>query len=148
MTLDDLLGGAGKIVPGIEINAVLYGIREQLDSSIGYEMVLDGRTLEDLLYLELPKLTEHLFAKRLPMLGAPQLILTLWRDGRAHIFAGDAFFDALARGLALTHDALRDAIAGWRSDAGFLPDPWMGVAGRTSEDRGSAPIGLLPPPKR
>ena len=141
MTLEELLGQAGIIVPGVEINATLHGIREQIVGSVGYEMVLDDRTFDDLLHVELPKLTEHLFAKRVPMLGAPFVILTCWRDARAHIFSGDAFFDALASGLAISHDELRTRISEWRGEAGLPPDPWL----RPNE---LAPIkGLLEPPK-
>jgi hypothetical protein len=141
VTLEELLVQAGLIVPGAEINATLHGIREQMVGCVGYEMVLDDRTLEDLLHVELPKLTEHLFAKRVPMLGAPFVILTCWRGEQAHIFSGDAFFDALASGLAISHDELRSRISAWRGEAGLPPDPWM----RPNE---RAPVkGLLAPPK-
>ena len=142
MTLEELLGQAGKIVPGVEINAVLYEMREQFSGhAFGYEMILDGRTIDDLLHVELPKLTEHLFAKRAPMLGAPNVIITCWRGDKAHLFAGDAFFDAVAISLSITHEELRARISKWRSEAGFLPDPWM----RPNE---RPPVrGLLAPPE-
>jgi hypothetical protein len=143
VTLEELLGQAGRIVPGAEINAVLYEIRESFSGdAFGYEMVLDGRTIDDLLQVELPKLTEHLFAKRVPMLGAPNVIVTCWRDQKAHVFAGDTFFDAIAIALGLTHEELRSRLSEWRGAAGFPPDPW-----RRPNER--APVrGLLAPPEK
>ena len=143
MNLEELLAQAGKTVPGVEINAVLFAMREQFSGqAFSYEMVLDGRTLDDLLHKELPKLTEHLFAKRVPMLGAPNVIITCWRDERAHLFAADAFFDAIALGLGVTHQELRTRISEWRGEAGLPPDPWM----RPNE---RAPVrGLLAAPEK
>jgi hypothetical protein len=142
VTLDELLERAGKTVAGRDINETLHEIWEALDgAAVGYEMILDGRTFDDLLQRELPKLTEHFLAKRVPMLGAPFVILTLWHRDRAPIFSGDAFFDALALGLGITHDELRSRISRWRGDAGLPPDPWA----RPNEP---APIkGLLGPPE-
>jgi hypothetical protein len=140
--LEELLARAGRIVPGHEINAVLYDMREHFGGhAFGYEMVLDGRTFDDLLHVELPKLTEHLFAKRVPMLGAPNVILTLWHGAQAHLFAADAFFDELAKGLSVDAGELRGRISRWRSDAGFSPDPWL----RPHEP--APPRALLGPPK-
>jgi hypothetical protein len=142
--LNDLLGHAGKIVAGIELNSTLDEVRNAFQgSAICYEMVLDKRTFDDLLHVELPKLTEHLFAKRVPMLGAPHVVLTLWHHDKAHIFAADAFFDQLALGLAISQQELRARISRWRGEAGLPPDPWM----RPHEP---APMRALlaPPPEK
>lgn len=119
MNLDELLAKAGAIVAGPELNARLSEIRDGIDGAIGYEMVLDDRTFEQLLHVELPKLTEHLVAKRVSMLGAPWVIITCWKNGNAHIFAGDVFFDAIAAGLEISTEELRARIVQWRREAGL-----------------------------
>jgi hypothetical protein len=82
-------------------------------------MVLDQRTFDDLLHVELPKLTEHLVAKRVSMLGAPWVLITCWKNDHAHIFSCDAFFDAIAAELEISTDELRARIVEWRREAGL-----------------------------
>lgn len=138
MSFDRLLARADQTVEGPDLNRVLYETKQEVGpAATGYEVVVDDRSFEEFLRVNLPLLTEHLLAKRMPMLGGPTLLVTIWRNDRAHIFGGDHFFEALLEVLDLTEEALRAKIRQARAALGLEPDPWGGT---------SPPQLLLPGP--
>jgi hypothetical protein len=123
-TIDDLLARADQTIPGLDFNRAMYETRAAMDRAVGYEVVVGERGLDELLAKELPKMTEHFSAKRLPMLGGPTAILTFWRSDIAYVFTADHFFAALMALLGIDAGALRARIVEGRAQAGFERDPW------------------------
>ncbi|MCK6549215.1 hypothetical protein L6R52_25455 [Myxococcota bacterium] len=110
--LDALLTRATSSFAGAEANQFLWEVRAELEEAHGravlYELVLDdAATLATMLETQLPRLTEHLRAKGLPMLGGPSLLVSLWRGPRAFVFRGDSLFTTVAELAGLTRDELR-----------------------------------------
>ena len=143
MSFERLLKCADQIVAGLELNRVLFETREEMAvPTVGYEVVLDGMEFEDFFHVVLPKMTEHYLAKRLPMLGAPNVVLTLWRDDKAHLFSSESLVRVVCAELEIDETELKRRIVAWRTDAGFEPDPWA------QPNRNALSEALLPAPKK
>jgi hypothetical protein len=130
-TFDRLLERARSSVHGSEANQTLWTLREELEARyrnvVLYEMVL-GQDLSWDTFLKslVPRLTEHLFAKGVPMLGGPNVIVSVWRGSTMFIFEPDAFFDAIREIEGISADELKIRISAWRLAAGF-PNGLPGV---------------------
>lgn len=132
MGFDELLARADQTVEGPELNRALFEAKQEIGAgAAGYEIVVDDRSFEDFLRVDLPRLTEHLLAKRLPMLGAPTLLVTIWRNGLAHIIRSDRLFEVLRNVLDLSKEHLRSRIRAARVEIGLEADPW----GQAPEER-------------
>lgn len=133
-TLDALLSRATASFEGPEANQFLWDARAELEAEYGsavlYELVLDeATTLGSMLDAQLPRLTEHLRAKGLPMLGGPSLLVSLWRGSQAFVFRGGALFAAVAELEAITADALRTRLGAERVKLGIDEPPAPKVTG-------------------
>jgi hypothetical protein len=125
---DRLTALAESTVEGVDANRALWDARTELEKKytnvVMYEMVPEeGIAWGAFLRAQLPKLTEHLFAKGIPMLGGPNVVLSVWRGSKLFIFGAGAFFDAICTVEGISHDELWIRISRWRIEAGLSAGP-------------------------
>jgi hypothetical protein len=153
---DRLLGRAQSKVPGLEANATLWNVRREIEAehsaAILYEMVLSSEsTWESFLRIQLARLTEHFSAKGLPMLGGPNVRLSVWRGPEMFLFSCEEFFGAICEIESLDSRQLKERIGDWRVSIGLerrgagtwqrpeVPKPMLGLPAKASPSHG-API--------
>jgi hypothetical protein len=100
---DILLRRAREVIPGLEANRRMFELRsellEQYGSVVMYEVVLPNREAaawSTFVARELPKLSEHLIAKKETVPGRPSVAIFVWTDEEAHHFDGPTFWQAIA----------------------------------------------------
>lgn len=119
-----LLERASDRVEGTGANQALWNIRAQLQAEyanvVCYEMVVDERsTWDGFLHLQIPRLTEHLSAKGLPMLGGPSVLLSVWSGPSLFLFDCESFFRAIREIEQVSPAELDRRIAAWRAELGL-----------------------------
>jgi hypothetical protein len=119
-----LLARASSEVTGHDANRALWDARAELETRysnvVCYEMVAAEKdTWSDFLARTIPRLTEHLSAKGLPMLGGPNAILSVWRGDKLFIFDSASFFGAVREIQGLDESGFWKQIAQWRSAIGL-----------------------------
>lgn len=124
---DRLITRASAVVEGPDANRALWDARQALEDEhtlvVVYEMVLGAQaTWAGFLQQQLPRLTEHLGAKGLTMLGGSNVVLALWRGDVMYTFTCADFFGAIAEIEGMSLDTLRERIKDWRVSAGLSRD--------------------------
>jgi hypothetical protein len=121
---EELLAKAQAQIPGNDANRALWEVREAIEaefaSAVCYEMVLGPSSVwQEFLDVQLPRLTEHLLAKGLPLLGGPNVVLSVWRGSTMFMFGCSEFFDAIAELEHISRDELRARINAAREALGL-----------------------------
>lgn len=119
-----LLERASSEIPGHEANRALWDARAELETQFNnvvcYEMVVNENDVwSDFLARTIPRLTEHLSAKGLPMLGGPSALLSVWRGESMFMFSSRQFFDVVRELEQLDEPAFWRQIGAWRSAIGL-----------------------------
>jgi hypothetical protein len=151
---DALFEHASSRVEGLEANQALWDVRRELETDyanvICYEMVLGDQSWNGFLEQQIPRLTEHLISKGLPLLGGPNVVLSVWQGSHMFMFRCAEFFQAIRDIEHLSPEELRGRIGDWRVGVG-LPRhphgkhaPLPRVAGKEPDDL-PAPRGLAAP---
>lgn len=123
-----LLSRASSSFSGHDANRALWEAREALEAEhsqvVSYEMIASEKIAwSDFLMTTIPRLTEHMVAKGLPMLGGPAALLSVWRGEEIFLFDSREFFAAVREIEELDEDQLWVRIGEWRSAAGLSVPP-------------------------
>src|SRR5262245_19288586 len=99
-SFERLLARASSEIDGHDANRALWDARAELETRftnvVCYEMVVgENDAWSEFLARTIPRVTEHLTAKGLPMLGAPSALLSIWRGRKMFMFESRNFFDAV-----------------------------------------------------
>ena len=99
--IERLLEAAYAVIAGPEANAWLWAERERVEADAGaaifYEQVVDEMSWEAFLSEQMPRLEEHLLAKRERPPGSKAVRIFLWREAKLYAFAGPEFYAAVER---------------------------------------------------
>jgi hypothetical protein len=144
---DRFLSHARSEVAGADANVTLWNLRKSLEaehaSAVLYEIVLtESSTWEGFLHQQVPRLTEHLTAKGLPMLGGPNVCISVWRGSSMFVFSCGSFFDAICEIEELDSTSLREHIGDWRVAIG-LERSGGSVWRAPSIDLSVSPVGTV-----
>jgi hypothetical protein len=144
-----LLARARSSVEGLEANRALWDARAELETQysnvVCYEIVAaENVAWSDFIAAMIPRVTEHLSAKGLPMLGGPNAIIAVWRGEKLFLFDSDEFFGALREIEEADESAFWLKIGEWRKAAN-LTVPRESIRAASSPVAADRALAIAPP---
>lgn len=89
-----------------------------------YEIVLGASaTWDGFLREQIPRLTEHLASKGLPILGGPSVVVSIWRGDQMFMFTSPRLFEIISDIESMSRDELLRRIEDWRVGIGLPSVP-------------------------